>query len=139
MPAIPKDNPARRNARVGPLILPAEGRKGKTPAWPLTTSATPAEERAWAELWKTPHAVAWERLGWIRTVARYCRAMVRAEAPSASAAIMGQVVALEDRLGLSPKAMRLLLWTIASDEVGQRRTDRDKATPSARGRIKAVG
>lgn len=137
MPTVPKESPARRNPRVGPLILPPEGRKGRPPAWPLPGSVTADERKAWAELWKTPHAVAWERLGWTRTVARYCRAMVRAESPSASAAILGQVAALEDRLGLTPKAMRLLLWSIASDEVGQKRDERESST--ARGRIKAVG
>jgi hypothetical protein len=61
--------------------------------------------------------------------------MVRSEMPDASAAIMGQVTALEDRLGLTPKAMRLLLWTIASDEVAEAR---ERKQSTARGRIKAV-
>jgi hypothetical protein len=45
-------------------------------------------------------------------VARYCRVMVRAERPGATAAIQAQATSLEDRLGLTPKAMRLLLWTV---------------------------
>lgn len=139
MPTVPKDDPARRNKRVGPLILPAEGRRGRAPAWPLPGRASTDERAAWNELWKTPHAVAWERLGWTRTVGRYCRAMVRSEAPDASAAILGQVAALEDRLGLTPKAMRLLLWKIADDEVGQKRDERATSSSTARGRIKAVG
>ena len=133
---VPKHDPINRKARVGPLLLPAGGRKGKTPRWPLPGHEDLFELNAWHQLWATPQAVAWERLGWTRTVGRYCRAMVRSEQPDASAAIMGQVVALEDRLGLSPKAMRLLLWTIASDEVGAKRDER--ATATARGRIKAV-
>ncbi|MEU4781038.1 hypothetical protein [Micromonospora sp. NPDC023633] len=137
MPQPPKDNPARRNARVGPLILPARGREGDPPAWPLPGRASSDELAAWAQLWGTPQAVAWERLGWTRTVARYCRAMVRSELPDASAAIMGQVTALEDRLGLTPKAMRLLLWTVAADEVAERREQKQGAS-GARGRIKAV-
>jgi hypothetical protein len=92
-----------------------------------------AESRAWADLWHTPQAVAWERLGWTRTVARYCRVMVAAEKKNAPAALLAQAVSLEDRLGLTPKAMRLLLWEIVADEVTQQRESSD-----VRGRIKAV-
>lgn len=130
----PKVDPARRNARSGPLLLPPEGRKGDAPDWPLTRQ-TAAERSAWSQLWSTPQAVAWERLGWTRTVARYCRVMVAAEAKDATAALLAQAVALEDRLGLTPKAMRMLLWQIATDEVAEKRTE----GTSARGRIKAVG
>jgi len=85
-------------------------------------------------LWATPQAAAWEKLGWTRTVARYCRLLVRAEEPEATAAVQAQTTALEDRLGLTPKSMRLLLWEIAVDEVAEKRE-----TKGARGRIKAVG
>lgn len=129
----PKVDPVRRNARSGPLRLPAEGRKGDPPPFPLFTE-TLAEEAAWAQLWATPQAVAWERLGWTRTVARYCRIMVAAEQPEASPSVMAQATALEDRLGLTPKAMRMLLWEVVSDEV----TEQRQQTSGARKRIKAV-
>jgi len=77
--------------------------------------------------------VAWERLGWTRTVARYCRVMVAAESRDASPPLLGQAMALEDRLGLTPKAMRLLLWEVVADEVAEQR----QAT-NVRKRIKAV-
>lgn len=121
MPMPPKANPARRNARVGPVTLPSEGRKGTPPAWPLSVKQTAAEKVAWAALWSTPQAVAWDRLGWTRTVARYCRVMVAAEERGAAPAVLAQATALEDRLGLTPKAMRLLLWEVASDELADRR------------------
>jgi hypothetical protein len=85
-------------------------------------------------LWATPQAVAWEKLGWTRTVARYCRVMVEAEKRDASAALLAQVTAMEDRLGLTPKAMRLLLWQVVTDEVAEKRESTD-----VRGRIRAVG
>lgn len=129
----PKSNPVRRNARSGPLQLPAEGRKGPTPQWPLAGGADEDEAQAWSDLWATPQAVAWERLGWTRTVARYCRVMVEAEKKGASAQLLGQVTTLEDRLGLTPKAMRMLLWEVVSDEVAEQRK-----TTSVRKRIKAV-
>lgn len=124
MPQPPKHDPVRRNARVGPLMLPAKGREGVAPPWPLPGKLTAAEREAWAQLWATPQAFAWERLGWTRTVARYCRVMVACEKPGAFASLHAQATALEDRLGLTPKAMRLLLWQVATDEVAEKRDER---------------
>lgn len=130
----PKMDPARGTRGRGVLVLPAEGRKGRTPAWPLGDSPVAAEERAlWRDLWKTPQAVEWERLGWTRVVARYARAVISAET-NMEPTVMSEARQLEDRLGLTPKAMRLLLWQIAVDEVGEKR---DEPT-SVRGRLKAV-
>jgi hypothetical protein len=131
----PKIDPIRRNARNGVMLLPPEGRRGELPAWPLTGRQTAAEREMWAQLWRTPQAVAWERLGWHRTVARYCRIAILAEARDATAAVMGQAVALEDRLGLTPKAMRMLLWQVAVDEVAEKRSE---SPADVRGRLKAV-
>lgn len=117
MPQPPKFQPRRRNERAGPLVLPAGGRKGRTPAWPLEGSATPAERRRWTALWHTPQAAAWESLGWTAVVARYVRTVLAAEELVKEA--MPEARQLEDRLGLTPKAMRLLLWTIApADDAG---------------------
>ena len=61
--------------------------------------------------------------------------MVRAEEPDAQAAVMACALVLETHLGLSPKAMRMLLWTIADDE------DTERPRPprsSARSRMKAL-
>jgi hypothetical protein len=134
VPQPPKTDPIRRNPRVGPLMLPSQGRQGPPPPWPLPGKVTTVERKAWSELCATPQAVAWEKLGWIRTVARYCRAVVLAEA-SMNPQMLAQVTALEDRLGLTPKAMRLLLWQVVSDEVAEKRQE----STGARGRIKAVG
>lgn len=38
--------------------------------------------------------------------------MVAAELPGAQAPLLNAVTALEDRLGLTPKAMRLMLWQV---------------------------
>lgn len=138
MPQPPKDNPRRRNARVGPIDLPAKGRTGRTPAWPLPGPADRDEKAAWVQLWKSPQAHAWEQLGWTRTVARYCRVMVASERPGAPASLLGQVTAMEDRLGLTPKAMRLLLWRIAPDEVAEKRGERRQASAPAAPRLRAV-
>lgn len=105
------------------------------PAWPLS-EPTAVELEAWRQLWVTPQAVMWERLGWLRTVARYCRVMVEAERPRASAAKLMVVAQLEDKLGLTPKAMRLLLWEVAVDEVAERK--QEQQADSARRRIRPV-
>jgi hypothetical protein len=76
--------------------------------------------------------VAWERLGWTRVVARYARLVIAAERLDKDA--MSEARQLEDRLGLTPKAMRLLLWEIVADEVQQQR----ETSSTARGRVKAV-
>ena len=131
----PSENPVRRNARVGPLVLPAEGRRGLAPNWPLAGGASSAEATLWAELWATPQAVAWEQHGWTRVVARYVRCALAAEDLEKNA--LAEARQLEDRLGLTPKAMRLLLWTVAPDEVAEKR--QEASTSAARGRIKAVG
>lgn len=131
----PKLNPVRRNARTGPLTLPAQGRTGEPPKWPLE-GQTASELDVWADLWATPQAVAWEKMGWTRVVARLCRLMVASERPDAAAALLAEVRQLEDRLGLSPMSMRRLLWQVSSDEVAEKRSE--KASESVRGRLRAV-
>ena len=120
----PKPDAVRRNVRVGLVLLPAGGRQGATPPWPLPGKQSAAEREAWAQLWATPQAQAWESLGWVRTVARYCRLMVRAEKVDAYAALHAQTTALEDRLGLNPAGMRRNLWQIAPDEVAEKRAEK---------------
>lgn len=102
----------RTNAAPGTVLLPAEGRSGAAPKWPLDV----AMPSSWAELWRLPQAVAWERLHLVRVVARYAAALTVAESPEGSAAILGEVRQLEDRLGLSPMAMLKLRWEISELE-----------------------
>jgi len=140
MPQVPSFTPRERTARVGPVQLPAEGRRGDPPRWPASGRQTAAERQAWADLWHTPQAVAWERLGWTREVARYCRLLVASEKPGATAAVHAQATALADRLGLTPKAMRLLLWMVVSDEDTEQRETATAAGEDDRRRrvLKAV-
>lgn len=133
----PKLDPARRNARSGPMKLPAEGYQGKAPSWPLHGKLSQAELITWQDMWRTPQAAAWATMGpgCARVVARYVRVLLRAEHPHAVLPTdMAEARQLEDKLGLTPKAMRMLLWEIASNEVDEHR----QATSGARGRIKAV-
>lgn len=101
------------------VLLPAEGRQGDPPTWPMG-QASEAETKLWTELWATPQAAAWERASWTRVVARYVRLLIAAETPKAPAAILAEVRQLEDRLGLSPMAMLRLRWTTAANELEDR-------------------
>ena len=116
--------------------LPAEGRKGPAPKWPLSKQVA-TEKQIWAELWALPQAVAWERLGWTRAVARYVRAMVLAESTFQST-LLGEVRQLEDRLGLSPMSMLRLRWEVVEDEVGEARAVRAPKAAGVRERLRAV-
>lgn len=60
----------------------------------------------------TPQAAAWEDLGWTRVVARYASIVLACEQPEPPAAMLGEARQLEDRLGLSPMAMKRLQWEI---------------------------
>lgn len=111
----PNPNARRRNARPAFRRLPAAGRQGDPPAWPLGGRQSKLELTLWMQLWASPQATAWEELGWVRTVARYARITIAAERPKAIAAVMSEARQLEDRLGLNPKAMRSLGWEITTD------------------------
>ncbi|MEU9400553.1 hypothetical protein [Streptomyces sp. NPDC048242] len=72
------------------------------------------EGSMWEELWRTPQAVEWERLGWVREIAQYVRWKARAEAGDLDASKEARQLA--DRLGLNPLAMLRLRWRVASAE-----------------------
>jgi hypothetical protein len=111
----------------GWVTLPAEGRDGPEPVFPL---AFPAERELelWTRLWESPQAVMWERLHLDFEVASYVRLVVRAEAPRSSATLWGQVKQFAESLGLSVSGMARNRWTVAKvpeddDDVQRRSTD----------------
>jgi hypothetical protein len=137
----PKDARLRRrgNADRGGRRLPAAGRQGTPPRWPFDT-ATPTEGRVWAELWATPQAVEWDRLGWTWVVARYGRLLARVAASSEvddhlAGAHLNELRQLEDRLGLTPMAMLRLRWTVDDDQAPVQNLD---TTPAASRQVRAV-
>lgn len=110
----PSPNARRRNARAARVKLPAGGRQGEPPPFPLTGRSKALVE-LWAGLWSSPQAVVWEQLGWTRIVARYAKLILRSERRDADRLLLAEVRQLEDRLGLTPLAMRRLQWEIADD------------------------
>ncbi|MEV7599876.1 hypothetical protein AB0O91_21080 [Kitasatospora sp. NPDC089797] len=93
------------------------------------------EAELWTDLWRTPQAVAWERLGWTREVAQYVRWKARAEQGDLDAAKEARQLA--DRLGLNPLALLRLRWEVAEDEVAEQRTVR-RQPAGVRQRLKVV-
>ena len=115
MPGPPPNKNARRtNARPDWRALPSEGRQGDVPEWPMPTKPTKAVAALWDQLWHSPQAIAWEDLGWTRSVARYAITAIRAERPGAVSALLSEVRQMEDRLGLTPMSMRRLQWEIST-------------------------
>ena len=58
MPPAPKhpSQRVRRNKDLPMNQLPGDGRKGRTPVWPLSAAGA-AEAKAWKAAWKLPQAV----------------------------------------------------------------------------------
>lgn len=107
----------RRNARPDWVKLPAGGFSGEIPDWPLNYFPD-GYELLWRELWRTPQAEMWAEFGWTRLVARYAKILLICEGPEATAALLGECRQLEDRLGLSPMAIKKLQWEISTEPVG---------------------
>lgn len=166
----PKDPAARRRRNKAPelLELPAK-RTGRAPKFPLdpmpprrvalppgATEAVfdrlraeataeakalrTAELAVWRDVWTRPQAVAWEADGVdLGVVARYCRFRAAAEL-RLDQRLASEARQLEDRLGLSPMALKRLGWKVATDELAPRRTTKPaKArTSSNPRRVRAV-
>lgn len=127
----PTSGPRERSHKAkadsqGWVTLPADGRDGPLPAWPLANPSD-REMELWERLWETPQAVMWERLGMDFEVASYVRLLVRAEAPRSSAIVWGQVKQFAESLGLSVSGMQRNRWTVAAGV----EADEDGPAPSA--------
>lgn len=134
----PDPNALRRERDAGEWVeLPAAGREGEPPEWPLERP-TSRELELWVAEWRRPQALMWERNGQAVEVAMYVRALVDAESPRASVASRTLVRQLMDSLGVSVPGMRQARWKIV-DEVQVRPQARGRTgRPSARDRLKVV-
>ena len=112
----PDPNSLRQSRAVnkdGWSTLPAEGRTGPAPEWPLV-SPQDRELDLWEVMWRRPQAVAWERLGQELEVAMFCRKLAEAELPKASVELQKVVRQYLDSLGLSVQGMLRNRWKIAT-------------------------
>lgn len=96
------------------------------PAFPLA-DASVTEMALWAELWQKPQGHMWVSLGLKWQVAAYVRAFVESVQEKASAGLKTAVLRMEAELGLSTVGMGQLRWSIATDEVSERRVEKRPA------------
>lgn len=127
----------RERDREGWVTLPAEGRKGRAPAWPLS-KATAAERTLWTREWKRPQAVMWEALGLEVEVAIYVRTVVEASARGAAANLRTLVRQQQEALGLSVPGLARNRWRIGTPAPEQETARRAPAGRSARERFTVV-
>lgn len=136
----PDPNALRRERDAGEwTTLPAEGRQGDPPEWPLIVP-TDRELELWSALWRKPQAVMWERLGLAYEVALYVRNLALAEIPGAPVTLATLVRQIGDSLGISVPGMRANRWRIARDELAQEREQRvdTQRGASARDRFRVI-
>jgi len=135
----PPDPAALRRDRdtdaAGWTNLPAEGRKGDPPSWPLTR-ATKRETTLWAREWRRPQAVMWERNGQELEVALYVRSLAAAEKTDAPVNARTLVKQQQEALGLSIPGLARNRWRIVADQAPAAPTRR--TGKSARERFKVV-
>jgi hypothetical protein len=119
----PDPNAFRRERDAGEWTeLPAGGRAGDPPDWPLSDMSS-RELQLWVRLWRMPQALMWERFGQEFEVALYARQLERFERPK-SPIILGTLVRqMADSLGLTTPGLRANRWKIMRDETA--------ATPAA--------
>lgn len=136
----PDPNALRRERAddKGWVLLPVEGRMGDAPVFPLRQYSED-ELSLWAELWRKPQAVMWEKLGLSFQVAAYVRAFLESVEPEASAGIKTAVIRMEGELGISVPGMGALRWRLSEDELETKRAEVVKPVAvSARDRLKAI-
>lgn len=160
---LPKSSGQRRrvNAPTIPTTnLPASGRVGPVPKPPRWVSLGPAGLAWWRWAWRTPQAVAWSA-GHEAALARRAEleddvaALARvdgldlsgvddregtervvsalARLASGKLSLLKEMRELDDRFGLTPKAMAALRWTIVTDE-----EKKPAAQPATVRRLRAV-
>lgn len=94
------------------VVLPAAGREGDLPGWPLTR-VSKREAVLWALEWRRPQAVMWERNGQELEVAMYVRSLVAAERMDAPVNLRTLVKQQQEALGLSLPGLARNRWRIA--------------------------
>lgn len=131
----PDPNALRREREGEWLLLPARGRVGDTPPWPLS-KATVRERAMWEQMWARPQAVEWERQSQQVEVAMYVRRLVEAEQRGSAVNLSTLVRQMADSLGLTTPGLRSNRWKIEDPEVASDEPAADRQ--SARDRLSVV-
>lgn len=141
------DRAAKRAAKGKALViddgtwvtLPREGRSGRVPAWPLSrpekpTATSRRELVIWGRLWRTPQALAWDKVGTDHDqIAFYVRYVVEAEQSDATVGVRNLVRQYADGLGLTAAGMRMLKWRIGQPPKAQPAPAADAVEPAPKG------
>jgi hypothetical protein len=131
--ALRRDRPGDKD---GWTTLPAEGRKGDPPPWPLFDQSG-REEVLWERFWRKPQAVIWQRDSLIEVVALFVRQFAEGEVPKSSAENRKTIRLMLADLYLTPDSMLRAKLRIATDEVEAKR-EIVVAHNSPRSRLKVV-
>jgi hypothetical protein len=162
----PPDPNSLKTARRGLTFtaLPSEGYAGEVPVYPLpkvpvydvwfedkvrhkeldgeATAARYAREvELWAWAWRTPQAVAWSKESWRwHAVALWARTAAICESGDATAADKNSLHRFSDQIGLTPAGLVFNGWTIAADQLAEKRAEKVEGpkTPTARDRMRAL-
>lgn len=138
----PDPTALRRDRDAGEwTVLPAEGRPGDPPEWPMEQQSG-READLWQAMWLKPQAFIWERLGQEFEVALYVRRLAEAEEPGSAVALSTLVRQMADGLGLTTPGLRANRWRIERPEAAVAPTSGSApvsiAPNSARARLKAL-
>lgn len=125
-------------------VLPAAGRRGPAPGWPLSVLPDELEFLAdreaelWVSEWARPQAVMWERQGQELEVALYVRSMVAAEMPGATVAARTLVRQQMEALGISIPGLLRNRWKIETSSTVSKPKESRKGRQSVRDRLTVV-
>lgn len=125
----------RASDRAGWIHLPASGREGETPAWPLSRPNA-FEVSQWAIEWRRPQAIMWERLGLEIQVAMYVRTLRKAMEPRSADAHTKSLNTMLNSLGLTAAALASFRWVI--DEGTAAPAPRRAPTSTAKDRLAVI-
>ncbi|QVQ51308.1 hypothetical protein J4H86_21200 [Spiractinospora alimapuensis] len=133
----------RKSDAAGWRTLPAEGRTGPTPEFPLE-DVQPREWDLWRDLWTRPQAIMWEENGLHFEVALFARTLARAEGDKPRTEDAKLTRQYLESLGLTAPGMARLRWKIApadhheAEETAAGTATKPTARKSARDRLKVV-
>lgn len=109
-----KDPNSVNGAKAEWVALPAAGRRGRTPAWPLPSELSEWGEAEWRRLWKLPQAIEWARLKMHTQIAVYVKVLDEVAAGDTRPQKLANMQRMETSLGLSVAGMHANGWKIAS-------------------------
>lgn len=134
----PPDPNALRRERDGSgwVELPASGRPGEVPEWPMS-SPSGRELELWSAHWCKPQATMWEQSGLEFEVALYVRNLAMAEVPGSPANRSTLVKQLMEDLGLTEAGLARNRWRIVDDSK-RSKSSRPRSRSSARDKLKVV-